>query len=112
LADSEVRALAKATSLRRPEFLERFCQSVDGWITLRMDTPACPFLNADARCAVNDIRPRQCRAWPFWQENLKRTTWEGPVSDCCPGIGQGPRHSAREVERIAGELEEFYGDDG
>jgi hypothetical protein len=111
LTTPEVEQLAKATGLGKAEFTREFCQRVDGWITLRMDTPACPFLNSEMRCNIYDIRPRQCRAWPFWEENLERATWEGPVSQCCPGVGQGPLYPAAEIERIARETEEWFDED-
>jgi hypothetical protein len=31
------------------------------------------------------------------------------VSACCPGIGEGERHSAAEIERIAAEDARWYG---
>ena len=72
-----------------------------------MDQPACPFLAPEGGCQVYAARPKQCRTWPFWEENLDRARWEGPVRDCCPGIGTGPLHPAAEVERIARENEEW-----
>ena len=73
-----------------------------------MDDPACPFLGADNRCHIYPVRPKQCATWPFWEENLERASWDGPVRECCPGIGSGPLHSAEEVERLAAETEAWY----
>ena len=109
LVDADVAAIAAHLGLERKVFLERFCQRVDGWITLRMDQPACQFLAADNRCSIYPVRPKQCATWPFWKENLERATWEGPVKACCPGIGQGPLHFAEEVDRSAQETEDWYG---
>ena len=106
LAEADVRAIAAHLGLEREAFLERYCQEEDGWISLRMDRPACPFLTEANRCAIYPVRPKQCVAWPFWKENLERATWEGPVKECCPGIGSGPLHTAQEIERIADELED------
>ena len=110
LAEADVTALTTHLELDRATFLGRHCQEEDGWITLRIDEPACPFLNEAGGCSVYEARPKQCRTWPFWVENLKRTTWEGPVSDCCPGIGKGELVSADEVKRIAIETELWYED--
>jgi|TARA_B110000196_G_C20868641_1_gene530954 Fe-S-cluster containining protein len=110
LAEGDVTALTEHLQLDRATFLERHCQEEDGWITLRIDEPACPFLNEAGGCSVYEARPKQCRTWPFWVENLKRTTWEGPVSDCCPGIGKGELVDADEVKRIAIETELWYED--
>jgi Fe-S-cluster containining protein len=54
-----------------------------------MDEPACAFLDENNRCKIYPVRPKQCATWPFWTENLERAAWEGPVKDCCPGIGKG-----------------------
>lgn len=108
LAEADLEALAAHLSLPREEILERWCTSDGGWTVLRMDRPACPFLSAEGGCQVYPARPKQCRTWPFWEDNLERAQWEGPVQDCCPGIGSGPLHTAAEVERIARETEEWY----
>ena len=110
LAEADVAAIAAHLGLERKRFLAEYCRKEDGWITLRMDQPACRFLDAANRCSIYPVRPKQCATWPFWRENLERATWEGPVMECCPGIGTGPLVSADEVERIARENEEWYAD--
>lgn len=110
LIEREIRAIAAHLGLSRAAFLERYCEKEPGChVSLRMDRPACPFLGEDSRCAIYPVRPKQCATWPFWEENLKRATWEGPVKDCCPGIDAGPLTPAAEAERIARETEEWYG---
>ena len=108
LSEVELEAMPRHLGLSRRAFLERYCTEADGWVVLRMDEPACPFLGEDARCAVYPVRPKQCATWPFWEENLDPQVWHGAVSDCCPGIGKGPVTPAAEVERIARETEEHY----
>jgi hypothetical protein len=108
LAPADVAAMSAELGMTPGEFRRRWCRSIDGYTALVMDEPGCPFLTADNRCAVYRARPKQCRTWPYWQENLDRETWEGPVQSCCPGIGRGPLTSAEEVERIARETEEWY----
>ncbi len=108
LAPRDVAAIADFLGLSEERFLARHCQEVDGSVTLRMDEPECAFLQEDHRCAIYPVRPKQCATWPFWEENLDRAVWEGPVKDCCPGIGRGALRSAAEVERIARETEAWY----
>ncbi len=111
LAQADIDAITGFLELGREEFLARYCIREEGRISLRMDDPACPFLGADNRCRIYPVRPKQCATWPFWEENLKRKTWEGAVKECCPGIGQGELTPAAEVERIARETEEWYEED-
>lgn len=108
LAERDVEAIANHLGLPRRQFLERYCREEDGWVSLRMDAPACPFLLEDNRCGIYPVRPKQCATWPFWEENLERSVWEGAVQECCPGIGRGPLVPADEVERSARETEEWY----
>ena len=72
----------------------------------------CTFFDPrNRKCTIYAVRPRQCASWPFWEENLDRARWEGVVREVCPGIGRGPLHSAAEVERLARETEEWYGEE-
>ena len=111
LATADVHAIADYLGLEPNRFVSEYCQVEDGWITLRMDEPACQFLLEDNRCAIYPVRPKQCATWPFWKENLEKKAWDGPVKDCCPGIGQGELTPAAEVERIAAETEAWYDED-
>ena len=100
--------MSSELGLSPAEFYRRHCVEDRGYTVLRMDEPQCPFLEEDNRCAVYAARPKQCRTWPFWEENLKREAWEGPVKECCPGIGKGQRYTAAEARRQADETEAWY----
>jgi Fe-S-cluster containining protein len=108
LMPPEVTALAELLGLEEAAFLERWCVEDEGWTVLRMDAPQCPFLSAEGRCTVYAARPRQCRTWPFWEENLKSpVAWEA-AKLICPGIGAGPRIEWQEAAQIARGNEEWY----
>jgi len=109
LMPPEVAAIAAHLRLGRHDFLSRYCARKDGAVTLRTDTPACPFLQEDHRCGIYSVRPRQCATWPFWRENLARAVWEEEVRACCPGAGRGEHHSAEEIDSIADEDARWYG---
>lgn len=108
LAPKDVSAIARHLELTPRAFLRRYCKAEGGWVLLKMDEPACPFLQADNKCAIYPVRPKQCATWPFWTENLAEKTWKGPVKADCPGIDQGELHSREEIERIARETDEWY----
>ncbi|MCC7012665.1 MAG: YkgJ family cysteine cluster protein [Planctomycetes bacterium] len=109
LSEVELRQIPAFLGVSRDEFLARYCELEAGFHpTLKMDAPACPFLGADQSCAIYPVRPKQCRTWPFWTENLREATWRGPVKECCPGIDQGKLHSAEEIERTARENDAWY----
>ena len=112
LTQSDVLALAGELGLAEAIFRERYTQDAEGWTTLRAQGPACTFLTQAGQCSVYEARPMQCRTWPFWQENLEREVWEGPLRAICPGLGQGERVPADEVDRIAKANERWYATDG
>jgi len=88
LLPDDVRALASHFEMSVAAFRRRHTRKEEGHIVLRMDGPACPFLEG-SRCSVYEARPRQCRTFPFWPENLKtRKRWES-LATFCPGIGGG-----------------------
>jgi Fe-S-cluster containining protein len=63
----------------------------------------CVFLvHQDGRttCSIHPVRPAQCRAWPFWADNLRsRSKWEAAARDC-PGMNQGRLHSLAVIEEL------------
>ncbi len=101
LNQNEVAQISTHLGLEQAEFLEEYCVPADGYISLRMDQPACPFLDEGNRCSIYSVRPTQCRTWPFWTENLNPGTWESEVRTTCPGVGKGPLFSAEEITAIA-----------
>ena len=111
LAERDIEAIRGFLGLEREAFLEEYCEVVDGWVTLQMGEEACRFLDEKNRCTIYPVRPKQCATWPFWQENLDKAVWDGPVKECCPGIDDGPVTPAAEVERIAAETEAWYEED-
>ena len=43
----------------------------------------------DGGCTVYSVRPRQCRTFPFWPENIdSRESWNA-VKETCHGAGKG-----------------------
>ena len=64
----------------------------------------CIFLrrstNGLALCAINKVKPTQCRNWPFWDNLLiSKEMWEEEAKDC-PGMNQGKWYSFAEIEKM------------
>lgn len=56
----------------------------------------CVFFGANG-CAIYDVRPTQCRTWPFWFRLLRsEQNWEEAAREC-PGIGQGRLYTKEEI---------------
>jgi len=88
LEPDDVARLASHFETPVEAFQAQWTKKDEGHTVLKMDGPACPFLEG-ARCTVYEARPRQCGSFPFWPENMKsREGWE-ELGAFCPGIGQG-----------------------
>ena len=88
LEREDVLRLASHLEMTVKTFRAQWTKKDDGHTVLRMDGPACPFLEG-ARCTVYEARPRQCGSFPFWPENLKsREGWD-ELGTFCPGVGKG-----------------------
>lgn len=71
-------------------------------------TKDCIFLNhglrglhgSQKKCIIYPVRPSQCRAWPFWPENLTNPNAWNKAAQKCPGINQGRLYTCDEIEKI------------
>jgi Fe-S-cluster containining protein len=91
LAADDAERIAAHLGVTRRKFLSRYCETdVDG--DLRLSTPArkhCHFLT-EAGCSIHQVKPLQCRTFPFWPEHVKnKSAWKN-LKQYCPGIGVGP----------------------
>ncbi len=63
----------------------------------------CIFLKREGGksfCSIYPVRPRQCRTWPFWSENLKSEEMWNSAAETCPGMNQGKHHSFVAIEEL------------
>jgi uncharacterized protein len=100
----EIAAMAGHLGMQPDDFETRFVRTVGARKSL-VELPErnwdCVFLDASRRCTVYEVRPRQCRTWPFWESNLaSKRAWEG-TCQVCPGAGTGKLVPLEEIERQA-----------
>ena len=114
----ELEIMAEYLNLLPQEFLDRYARRRRGWWCLKEvfveGTYDCVFLRRDpesgrAHCDIYDVRPSQCRTWPFWDENLRSPGAWREAGEDCPGIrnggadgGAGKLYPLEEIRRIAG----------
>jgi Fe-S-cluster containining protein len=99
LTKEDIFRLEKHLGQRAEEFAE--CEKFDStrkaeepseeWF-LKFGDKQCRFLDGN-KCGVYEARPTQCRTFPFWPENMKKTAWK-KLKSYCPGIGVGEPLSA------------------
>ena len=63
----------------------------------------CIFLNRNGQtvgCDIYEVRPLQCRSWPFWKINLKSPDHWAAAAALCPSMNQGTFYTADRIEEI------------
>lgn len=101
LSPEDQRSIASHLGLAVEAFLKRYVRLV-GWLLCLVDKPNgdCIFLTEDKRCAIHAVKPRQCLTFPFWPRLTETpASWE-EVQATCPGVGQGPIHTAGEIDAV------------
>lgn len=59
---------------------------------------ACVFWNG--KCSVYEARPRQCRSFPFWRENLATPEDWKETAALSPGVDNGRLYQLGEIEAL------------
>ncbi len=64
----------------------------------------CVFLGRSeegcASCQIHEVKPTQCRTWPFWGSNLKSSDHWNEAAKGCPGMNRGPLHTLVQIDEI------------
>ena len=98
VSHDEIRAIAGLLGMSAERFAEQHTRRVgQRQSLLELEDGDCEFLvrepDGNTSCSIHAARPRQCRAWPFWDSNLgSARSWQAAARGC-PGINQGPLHS-------------------
>ena len=95
--EEEAGRIAEHLGLTVAQFRRRYTHPVHGSESLNEvqseDGYDCIFLRRDdagkALCSIYPVRPRQCRTWPFWTENLRSSRDWARTARGCPGCNHG-----------------------
>lgn len=83
----EVKAMAEHLGISVKEFSDKYVRTVDGRLSLVEDDSNfdCVFLK-DRKCQIYSVRPKQCRTFPWWPQNLSsKKAWD-EAAKFCEGI--------------------------
>ena len=106
----EERSIAQNLKLPLRTFRSKYITKIEGEPSL-VEVPSkrgqhCVFLQEGKKgCEIYPVRPRQCRTWPFWPENLRSFRNWIDATKYCPGMakgleGSGEFYSAKEIRKI------------
>lgn len=65
----------------------RFTNKPSRQWALTMQKGHCQFFK-NGKCGIYEMRPTQCRTFPYWPENMQSENWE-KLKEYCPGVGKG-----------------------
>jgi len=102
LQEAELTAIARRLGLEPEDFRARYTRRVGNALSLREEADGrCVLFDAGQGCRVYEMRPRQCRTWPFWDRNVATpAAWEREAARC-PGMGEGDVIGPEEIQRLA-----------
>ena len=89
LSIKDAERISNHSGLSVDDWLERDARKTyDGRFVLksREDDGICIHLDENQQCSIYEVRPQQCKAFPWWGENLASDRSWSHVKELCPGI--------------------------
>lgn len=89
LSIKDAERISNHSGLSVDDWLERDARKTyDGRFVLksREDDGICIHLDENQQCSIYEVRPQQCKAFPWWGENLASDRSWSQVKELCPGI--------------------------
>ncbi len=99
--DDEIAAIAEQTGKSIGEMRLFYTRPIGNRVSLtEYANGDCTFFDgATRRCTIYDVRPSQCRTWPFWAGNVESPQAWTQTQASCPGAGRGDFIPAEEILR-------------
>jgi Fe-S-cluster containining protein len=88
--EEEIALLSSELQISKEAFIKQYTRRIGDRISLKEHPPNkehpqnhdCVFLK-ERKCLVYSARPKQCRTYPWWPENLSsRKAWEAEAKRC------------------------------
>lgn len=100
-----IAAMAAYMKLSQEVFTEKYVRRVGRRYSLIEKKPSndCIFLSRQGKkisCEIYPVRPKQCRTWPFWPENLHHPDSWNHAGQSCAGINRGKLYSMEAIDAI------------
>jgi hypothetical protein len=108
ITENDLQRMALYTGLSAKAFEKKYVVRFKQLLRLRKPRKSqCHFL-LEGGCSVHEVKPVQCRLYPFWPELVEeRLHWETERINC-PGIGKGELIQIGEACEMASEMKSAY----
>jgi uncharacterized protein len=108
LTEPDLVRIAKFLGMTPAEFERRYVYRTRHLLRLRVPRESqCHFLREDG-CSIHDVKPTQCRIFPFWPELIDSKREWRKTAAWCPGIGQGGLVQIEAARTAADEMRSAY----
>jgi Fe-S-cluster containining protein len=102
VSQEEMQAIADHLNLSLEDFCKKHVRKVGNRLALleRPKSYDCEFLQGN-KCQIYSVRPKQCKTFPWWKENVSSPeAWE-EAAKRCEGINhpEAPLISLKEIEK-------------
>ena len=100
VSPQQIERIARFLELGQRTFTKRFLtKDENGKPVLRLK-PNGDCIFWDDGCNVYPARPRQCRTFPFWPENLESPEAWQALKQFCHGVDQGRLYPLSEIQSV------------
>lgn len=97
VSKKEIERTALFLGITQNAFAKNYLRTINGRFSL-IEYGNGDCIMYDDGCKIYEVRPCQCRTFPFWKPNLEnRLEWE-KVKKTCPGVDKGKLHTIKEIE--------------
>lgn len=108
LTEADLVRIAKYLKMKASEFERRYVYRTRNLLRLRMPRHTqCHFLLENG-CSIHEVKPTQCRIFPFWPELVEDKKEWRKAAAWCPGIGNGQLVQIESAREQAGEMRRAY----
>jgi len=102
VSDDEVTAIYRQLGISKKWFLKRYMQRQhDIYQGIKLEKNGrCPFLLTGGLCKIYDVRPTQCKTYPYWPELVNSKSAWLAESKRCEGINRGKKVTKSHIRKM------------
>lgn len=96
--EKEIIDISRFLGMTREMFAKKYLRIIHGRISLlEYGNGDCVMYNNG--CVIYEVRPCQCRTFPFWTPNLKEENEWKKLKGQCSGIDKGQMHNLKTIRK-------------
>jgi Fe-S-cluster containining protein len=103
----EIASIARCLKLDVAEFARTYLRKTRrDYALVEMANGDCVFWTPAGGCRIYEVRPTQCRTFPFWWEYMRSPRAWAEAARRCPGVNHGRLYLPQEIDHLV-ELTDF-----